>query len=146
MDLRLRIYLDIIRVPLILTIIYNALSVPVLVYERLAFLNMFFTSYAKWSVMIFLAAWAGLLCVKKCKEADLSFIGPTKTSIVAGGWLGLLGGIIGGFLGALMTVDKGVTLVAMLEIIKNFVVPGTIISAVVACVSASWYRWNTRFD
>src|SRR3989338_3205851 len=100
MDLRLHIYLDIIRVPLILTIIYNALSVPVLVYERLAFLNIFFTSYAKGWAMIFLAAWVFLLSVKKCKEAGLSFIGPTKASIVAGGWLGLVGGIIGGFLGA----------------------------------------------
>lgn len=146
MDLRLRIYLDIIRVPLILVIIYNALSVPVLVYERLAFLTVFFTSYVKWGVLIFLAAWVGLLSVKKCKEAGLSFIGPTKTSIIAGGWLGVLGGIIGGFLGALMTVDKGVTLLAIAEIIKNFVVPGVILSAVVSCISASWYRWNTKFD
>ncbi|MDO8643107.1 MAG: hypothetical protein Q7R76_06035 [Candidatus Woesearchaeota archaeon] len=146
MDLRLRIYLDIIRVPLLLIIFYNALSVPVMVYERLAFLQLFFTSYVQWAVLVFIAAWAGLLSVKKCKEAALSFIGPTKTSIVAGAWLGFLGGMIGGFLGALMTVDKGVTITAMLDLIRNFVVPGTIVSSVVACISSSWYRWNTRFD
>ncbi len=145
MDLRLHIYLDIIRIPLILVVVYNALSVPVLAYERLAFLNPFFSLFAQWLVLIFLAAWTGMIAVKKCKEAGLSFVGPTKSSMIAGMWLGLLGGVIGGFLGALMTVEKGVTVAAMIESIKHFVVPGIVIAGVVAVLSARLYLWNTRF-
>ena len=128
--MKLQAYFQSIKVQLILLAVYIALSVPVQLYQRLAFLQVFFTSSVEWIIVGLLAAWAGMRAARIEGSA-------TSNGMAAGALLGLFGGIIGGFLGALMIVEKGFTLMSMLTIIFKEAGVGVIVYGLIAAVAAS---------
>jgi membrane protease YdiL (CAAX protease family) len=129
---RISTYFKSIKVPLIVLIIHIALSVPVRLYDRLEFLEVFFTVSAQWIVAGVLAAWAGTRIARRDLKRDAITDG-----LLAGAILGLFGGIMGGFLGALMIVEKGVTLRHMFLLISKEAGVAVLVYGIIAAIAAS---------